>query len=139
MTINRPVLAALALAAAAGCGGGISAPRTAPVTGTVTVKGKAVAGVTVKFHARFDMGAVTFTPSGTTDKDGKFTLTTAAPNDGAPPGEYAVTFELLRAGADKRGQDIDVDAWNGKYADPGKAEKVTVKAGENAVGPFALN
>ena len=127
---------------AAGCGSGkLSAPSTSPVSGTVQLKGKPVAGVKVTFHAKFDMGGdVKFTPNGMTNKDGKFSLSTAAANDGAPPGEYAVTFELLRAGTDKAGLDVEVDQWKGKYADPEKSTfKVTIQKGDNALQPFDLN
>jgi hypothetical protein len=109
------------------------------VAGTVLVKGKPAAGVTVTFHPKFDMGAVKFTPSAVTGKDGRFTLSTAAAGDGAPPGDYAVTFELLRGGADKMGRDVEVDAWKGKYGDPAKGPAVTVKAGDNALDPFRLD
>jgi hypothetical protein len=110
------------------------------VSGTVLVKGKPVAGVKVTFHPQFDMGTVKFTPNGETGKDGRFTLSTAAAGDGAPPGEYSVTFELLRGGADKAGRDIEVDAWQGKYADPAKSSwKVTIKDGDNTLEPFRLN
>jgi hypothetical protein len=95
---NRIIFIAIACTVAVGCGGNISAPRTAPVSGIVMVKGKPVAGVKVTFHPQFDMGKVKFTPSGETGKDGRFTLSTAAPSDGAPPGDYLVTFELLRGG-----------------------------------------
>lgn len=141
MTTSRVLTALACLTAAAGCGGGgISAPRTAPVSGTVTVKGKPAAGVKVTFHPQFDMGAVKFVPSGQTDNHGRFTLSTAAPGDGAPPGDYVVTFELLRGGADNAGRDIEVDAWKGKYADPAKGgKKVTVKSGDNALEPFTLD
>ncbi|MFO0799314.1 MAG: hypothetical protein U0804_17745 [Gemmataceae bacterium] len=141
MATSSRALAALALAAAAaGCGGGISAPRTHPVSGTVTYKGKAAAGVKVSFHPQFDMGAVNFVPSATTGQDGKFSLSTAAPNDGAPAGDYVVTFELLKAGTDKRGLDVEVDAWKGKYGDPAASDKkVTVRSGDNALPPFVLD
>lgn len=140
MNTSRIALVALACAFAVGCGnGGITAPGTAPVSGSVTVKGKAVAGVKVTFHPQFDMGAITFTPSGETDKEGRFKLSTAVAGDGAPPGEYVVTFELLRGGADKAGRDIEVDVWNGKYADPAKSNKrVTISKGDNALEPFTL-
>ena len=138
-TSRRGAIVALVCVAAAGCGG-ISAPRTAPVAGTVLVKGKPAAGVTVTFHPKFDMGAVKFTPLGLTDKDGRFTLTTAAAGDGAPPGDYAVTFEMLRGGADKMGRDIEVDAWKGKYADLAAGKwPATVKSGENQLEPFRLD
>lgn len=140
MITSRIAIVALACAVAAGCGGGdISAPRTAPVGGTVLFKNKPVAGVTVTFHAKFDMGAVKFTPNGTTNKDGKFTLSTAAAGDGAPPGDYAVTFELLKGSADKAGRDIDVDVWKGKYADLTTAKTVTVLKGDNQLEPFNLD
>ena len=144
MTTSRGVVglaAGLACAALAGCGGGgLSAPRTEPVSGTVLLKGKPAAGVRVTFHPRFDMGAVKFTPSGLTNKEGRFTLCTAAADDGAPRGDYAVTFELMQGGADKMGRDIEVDAWKGKYGDPDKSPwKVTVQKGDNTVGPFDLD
>lgn len=142
MTTNHYALVVLACVTAAGCGGGggITAPTTAPVSGTVLVKGKPAAGVTVKFHPKFDIGAVRFVPSGVTNKDGRFILSTAAANDGAPPGEYAVTFELMRATSDKAGLDVEVDAWKGKHADPAAGKwPATVRSGENNLDPFMLD
>ena len=130
----RLALPALLIATAAGCGGS----NTNPVSGTVLVKGKAAAGVRVTFHPRGGGGT---TPTGETDKDGRFTLSTAAPRDGAPPGEYAVTFELMRVSADTYGREIEVDAWKGKYADPAASTTmtVTVQKGENNLDPFRLD
>ncbi|MBN9120326.1 MAG: hypothetical protein J0I06_14410 [Planctomycetes bacterium] len=142
MTTSRRAFVVLVCAAAVGCGGsgGISAPKTAPVSGTVLVKGKPAAGVKVTFHPQFDMGAVKFTPNGETNKEGRFTLNTAAAGTGAPPGGYAVTFELLRGGTDKNGQDVEVDVWKGKYADPARSSfKVTIEDGDNALEPFKLD
>lgn len=140
MTTRYWAAITLVCVAAIGCGGDeISAPRTAPVAGTVLVKGKPAAGVMVTFHPQFDMGSVKFTPNGQTGKDGRFILSTAAPSDGAPPGEYKVTFELLRTTADKRGLDTEVDQWKGKYADPEKSDfKVTIQKGDNALEAFRL-
>lgn len=141
MTTSRvfgAVLCAGATAAAVGCGGDIAPPKTYPVSGAVLVKGKAVAGVKVSLHAQFSMGTYKFTPFALTGKDGKFTVTTKTANDGAPAGDYLVTFEMLQAGSDARGQDIEVDVWKGKYADQAKAEKVTVTTGDNVLGPFDL-
>ena len=69
-----------------GCSGS-SRPPTYPVTGTVTMQGKPVAGA-----------AITFVPTGTegeaasaiTDSEGKYALTTWQAGDGARPGEYRV-------------------------------------------------
>lgn len=141
MTTSCWAAVALACVVATGCGGGngISAPRTAPVAGTVLVKGKPAAEVKVTFHPQFDMGSVKFIPNGLTGKDGRFTLSTAAPGDGAPPGEYKVTFELLRVTADKRGLDTEVDQWKGKYSDPEKSDfMVTIRKGDNALEAFKL-
>jgi hypothetical protein len=52
-------------------------------------------------HLKFDMGAVKFTPSGLTDKDGKFVLSTASASDGAPPGEYEATLSLPRTESER--------------------------------------
>jgi len=64
-----------------------SRPPTYPVTGTVTLHGKPVAGA-----------VITFVPTGTdgeaasaiTDSEGKYALTTWQAGDGARPGEYRV-------------------------------------------------
>ena len=139
MNTNRVMLVALACVAVAGCGGGgISAPRTVPTSGTVLFKGKPAEGVKVTLHPKFDIGPVKFTPNGVTGKDGRFTLSTAAPWDGAPPGEYSVTFELLRAGADQRGLDTEIDVWKGKYTNLDTAPTVTVGSSATTLEPFRL-
>src|SRR5262245_53817548 len=101
-----------------GCGGGPFSPPpdTRAVSGSVLYKGKSATQVTVTFHPQFPLEH--FKPTGTTDANGKFTLGTGAAHNGAPPGEYIVTFEKLTAGTDKNGLDVDVDLWKGKYADP---------------------
>lgn len=99
-------------------------------------KGKPAAGVKVTLHPKFNM---TFTPNGMTGKDGQFSLSTAAPLDGAPPGEYSVTFELLRAGADKRGLDTEIDVWKGKHANPDTGPKVTVGSSATTLETFQLD
>src|SRR4029079_14067748 len=126
---------------AAGCGGGgsIKAPRTSQSAGTVLKGGKPAVGVKVTFHPKFEMGAVKFTPSGMTDRNGGFTLSTAAANDGAPPGDYTVTFELLKAGTNNRGLDVEVDVWKGKYADSANGKPVQIQEGENNLEPFRLD
>ena len=140
MITSRIILVVLVSAVAVGCGKrGITAPSTAPVSGTVLVNGKPANGVKVRFHPQFDIGTIKFIPSGETGTDGRFTLSTATASDGAPPGDYVVTFELLRGGADQQGRDIEVDAWRGKYADPATSSwKVTIKSGENVLDPFDL-
>lgn len=82
-------------AATIGCGGGGSADSperlpTVPAGGNVTYRGKPVANASVSFqHA-----GGTATATATTDPSGNFTLTTYAPNDGAPVGKYRVTVAV---------------------------------------------
>jgi hypothetical protein len=107
-----------------------------PTTGTVLFQGKPAEGVKVTLHPKFNM---MFTPNGVTGKDGQFILSTGAPADGAPPGEYSATFELLRTGADERGLDTEFDLWKGKYANPETAPKVTIGSSDTVLEPFRLN
>ena len=127
---------------AIGCGSGtLSAPSAVPASGTVVYKNKAYAGIRVTFHPKFSMGSVKFTPSGMTDKDGKFTLSTASPNDGAPPGEYNVAFAFPTVGSDRKsGIETEVDAWKGKYDDPASGKwTATVQRGKTEPDTFKLD
>jgi len=83
-------LVPLVLLVVPGCGGKGKPVR---VNGSVTLDGKPLAGATVTFvpagAARGRMAG------GITDGDGQFRLTTFAEGDGALPGEYKVTVDLL--------------------------------------------
>jgi len=72
-----------------GCGDDTGLAKRYPVQGTVTYQGKPV-----------ENGQITFTPTKSDDSsrpaggtilEGKYTLTTANPDDGALPGEYLVS------------------------------------------------
>ncbi|HEY1189320.1 MAG TPA: hypothetical protein VGE74_16830 [Gemmata sp.] len=89
------------------------------------------------FHPLFDMGSVKFTPTGTTGADGTFTLVSG--HDGAPVGEYAVTFTYPEPWDPQEGG-TPVDRWKGKYSNPAKPRfKITVKEGDNSLAPFRLD
>jgi hypothetical protein len=60
---------------------------TVPVTGVLTFNGQPAEGAEVMFNPKTGRMA-----SGVTDASGKFSLSTAKPNDGAMPGEYTVTL-----------------------------------------------
>lgn len=125
----------------ASCSQNISIPSTAPVTGTVLMKGKPAPGVRVKFHPQFDIGKVKFIPEGETGGDGTFVLSTGQPGNGAPPGEYAVTFEKPEIESAKKSNYIEteIDAFEGKYSDPDEsAWRVVVERGDNTLEPFEL-
>ncbi|ASV77085.1 hypothetical protein THTE_4484 [Thermogutta terrifontis] len=63
-------------------------PKRVPATVTVTYRGAAVEGATVTFHPANPDGKPAF---GRTDAQGRASLTTFDPNDGALPGDYVVT------------------------------------------------
>lgn len=73
-----------------GCGGGGNGPVTVPVKGVVTYKGKPVPKLSVAFLP--DKGMVA---EGTTDANGRFTLTTKKPGDGAMVGSYKVGISFV--------------------------------------------
>ena len=62
------------------------------VTGTVTLNGAPVEGATVSFVPADDAGKIA---AGTTDAQGKFTLTTVKAGDGAVPGAYNVAISKV--------------------------------------------
>lgn len=100
---------------------------TVPAGGTVLLNGKPKAGIRVIYHQQSDDGRVKCFPNGTTNAEGKFTLSSALPGDGAPPGEYIVTFDfpyVINGPIEE-----EVDLFKGKYSDPTKSQwKVKVEA-----------
>jgi hypothetical protein len=81
----------------------------AKVTGTITLNGRPLAGVTVTFVP--DKGPVA---AGVTDKVGRFAMTTYEENDGAALGRYRVKISDSIPEGDRRTEG-DLPA---KYADP---------------------
>lgn len=77
-----------------GCsGGGGSVPTLAPVSGTVTLDGKPLAGAAVSFVPQAGTeGAGAF---GTTDAEGRFTLDHRSGRPGVEPGTYTVSFSKM--------------------------------------------
>lgn len=70
-------------------------PKRVPATVTVTYRGAAVEGATVTFHPANPDGKPAF---GRTDAQGRASLTTFDPNDGALPGDYVVTVVKMEGG-----------------------------------------
>jgi hypothetical protein len=64
-----------------------------PVRGQVLLTGKPIANAFVALHPLAESGPEVPRPTGRTDTDGRFLLTTYQRGDGAPAGEYAVTVE----------------------------------------------
>jgi hypothetical protein len=63
-------------------------PPTYPVTGTVTLNGKAVDGAVVTFQPMEGKGSAI----GSTDSTGSYALSTFGPGDGAQVGQYKVSI-----------------------------------------------
>ncbi len=133
------LVAFCAAAALIGCGSKNELPKTAPVSGSATYKGKSVAGLRVTLHPKSASG-LPYAPSGETDKGGKFVINTGS-NTGAAPGEYVVTIDWPKVESDRKsGIEVEVDQLKGKYSDPAKSQwKVEIKSGDNTLGPYQLD
>ena len=128
--------------AVAGCSQQVSPPATAPVSGSVMLKGQPAAGVRVTLHPQFNMGRIKWGVVGETGPTGEFSVGTGAPGNGAPPGEYVVTFTKPRIDSDpeRNGSEIEVDDFQGKYSDPEDSLwTASIKKGENRLQPFELD
>jgi hypothetical protein len=87
----------VALALLSGCGGDKWVKGRPPVyraSGQVLYQGKPLEGAFVTFTPT---GGGTHGASGRTDAEGRFTLTTFEPGDGAPAGRYRVTVTKAKA------------------------------------------
>ncbi len=117
-----------------------------PVHGKVLYKNEPIEGVLVTFHPK-QKKALTDLPTGQTGEDGAFTLMTGK-GEGAPEGEYVVTFYCLQEAPEKkkakpRGmvmQKLDLeDRFKGAYAKEEKSNfTVVIKSGKNELEPFNL-
>jgi len=79
-----------------GCSGEPAKPAVYPVTGVVTQGGKPVEGARVLFVPDDQKLQPA---SAITDKDGKYSVTTFAQNDGAQPGSYKIKVLKYEGGA----------------------------------------
>jgi hypothetical protein len=126
----RGTLVLIGLTLLSGCGGDGKIARY-PVAGTVLVDGKPAEGVVIVFCPV--SGTDEFMkerPFGTTDAEGKFTLMTFDPDDGAPAGDYKVLAQLPKG---------DADLLKGRYFKLNDAKlTATVETGTNELPPFTL-
>ncbi len=80
--------------------------KVAPVSGTLTYKGKAIEGYQVTLYPADGRRVAT----GVTDAQGKFTMGTNRPGDGAPPGIHKVSVMWVGPGStDAAGQEQIID------------------------------
>jgi hypothetical protein len=138
-----PVLA-VSLPTMAGCSKAMPLPGPAPqaVHGTVLYQGKPGCAFCVTFYPLQQWAGARFAPSAVTDDSGEFRLRSYKPGDGAPIGQYAVTFTWpipQHIIDDDTGEPKVVDQLEGRYADPKKSSfRVTVHEGTNELPPFVL-
>lgn len=119
----------------AACGseqrGGPRVP-TYPIVGQVTVDGAPAGNLLVMCHVMDGEAAVPISISAYTDAEGRFSISTYEGGDGAPIGNYALTFEWGQINL-MSGRYGPPDRLNGKYADPETSEvTVTVVEGQEA-------
>lgn len=100
-----------------GCGQP-TGPQRFPVTGVVHVNGSPAERVAVLFqHHDQSIPSSYRYPTGVTNADGVFQLSSTGQNDGAVAGRYSVTFSWLSSG------DLDAfDMFQGAFSQPTQSE-----------------
>jgi len=134
------LLFALFATALTGCGSDAK-PKAVPVSGSVMLKNKKpTSGALIVFHPTDPAleKRIGGKPMAKVGDDGKFSITSYAENDGAPPGEYGITVDWrakpkaggMRMG-DGEGGSSGGPMLKSMYSNPQQPfMKVTVKAGE---------
>jgi hypothetical protein len=120
-----------------GCGGGAVSAPTGEVQGVVTYQGKPVPDVNVTFTP--DKGRPGY---GTTDAQGKFTISTFGDRDGAVPGTHKVTItdtrEIPMPGTPEAEQAANTPPpFPPKYSDPAQSD-LTADVKEGQVNEVTL-
>jgi hypothetical protein len=109
-----------------------------PVRGRVLVNGKPAAQTQVLFHPA-DSSEAELRPTGQTDDQGYFTLTSYANSDGAPEGDYAVTVTWFRVARSGKEELVPCNVLPQRYASRQTSQlRATVTAGDNELTPFRL-
>ncbi len=127
-----------------GCSTGPSFPKVHEVKGTVQINGQPAKGVLVTLNrTSTEQLSTPATPQGRTDDRGEFQITSYNSDDGAPNGDYVVTFEWREPTGIMKNQYDGPDRLGGAYAKvdknkgtPGFTVKVEGKPQE--LPPFKL-
>jgi hypothetical protein len=103
------------------------------VTGVVTVDGEPGLGVLVHLEpvGGIDVSNPTIS-EGEANEEGIFQISTYGGNDGAPPGEYVLTFKRFDRTVIRFGGGDPKDMFAGKFADP-KTSQYKVEVGKEPV------
>lgn len=121
-----------------GCAGDGRKP-TYPVRGVILVDGKPAHEAFIWFHPTEVNDPKRVCPFAQTDEEGKFQLNSYISGDGAPTGEFIVTFEWpMRSGTFKT-QFEGPDRLKGKYKDLNKSQiRVNIDKQGKDLGTFEL-
>jgi hypothetical protein len=111
-----------------------------PVRGQVLVQGKPAAELFVYFRPADEADPDPIIAYGQVDAAGSFELSTYVAKDGAPAGEYVVTFEWPLQGGPTKEDFQGPDRLKGRYKDP-KTSKfhVRIEPKVNELAPFQLD
>lgn len=137
--LSLSLFAVVTVMAAAGCSyapnpSPPNAKTTYPIKGQVFIDDKPGYGVTVRFNPKKeDVKNYTVT-QGLVDQEGNFVITTYKTGDGAPEGEYTLTFTQRDMVNVRLFEREPPDLLGGKYADPRTSEFViTVEPSDEVV------
>ena len=109
-----------------------------PVRGRILVDGKPAPDAIVMFHPAFE-DPDRVMPIGQADAEGNFAISSYVNGDGAPVGEYIVTFEWRERSGLLKNNFEGPDRLKGRYFDPKKsALRITVEKRRQELPPFEL-
>lgn len=134
----------------AGCGGGeatygsnFSGGDPQPTSGIVKVDGEVAAGAVVTLIPEGGVEDGHPAAGGRTDKQGRFSLTTNKPKDGAPVGKYKVVLSWIKIVDPEAGWDDqppEAEQIPMKYQSPTTTDlSVEIKKGINELKPFEVS
>lgn len=111
-----------------------------PVRGQVLVQGKPAGELFVYFRPLDAADPEPIIAYGQVDEAGWFNLSTYVAKDGAPAGEYVVTFEWPRQGGPTKEDFQGPDRLKGRYKDAKTSRfRVRVEPKTNELAPFQLD
>ena len=119
------------------CGDGRK--KVYPVHGLIRVDGKPASECIVMFHPADNDDPKRVMPFGQADAEGRFVICSYVNGDGAPTGEYVVTFEWRERSGLLKNNFEGPDRLKGRYYDPKKSNfRVTVEKKKHELPPFEL-
>jgi hypothetical protein len=110
-----------------------------PAKGRILVDGNPAKDMAISFWpAKIEKDLHAYCPSGRTDENGYFQLSTYDENDGAPAGEYTVTIEWPIGYSTVSNQWYG-DHLQGRYSNQGTSDiKVKIEAKPNELAPIRI-